>query len=1052
MGVSPVTGASHGGRVGVPVPRPDVDVEALRRALARHVQGEVRFADGDRALYATDASNYREVPVGVVVPRSVDDIIATVGVARAHGVPILTRGGGTALAGQTCNAALLLDASKYVNRVLEVDAANRRARVEPGLVLDELRKATAPHGLTFGPDPATHSRCTLGGMIGNNSCGVHSVMAEFYGPGAHTMHQVESLDVLTYDGTRLTVGPTSDIELARLVREGGRRGEIYAALARLRDRYADEIRRRWPKGLVRRASGYNLDQLLPEHGFHVARALVGTESTCVTVLGATVTLIEAQPHRALLVLGYPTVEQAGHDVPRMRELKPVALEGMDDLLVTQMRENHIHVDALQLMPSGHGFLLVEFGGRTADEARERAERARAEIARRPDTPDLRLYDDAERQQKIWEVREAGLGATAFVPGQPDAWPGWEDASVPPERVGEYLRDFRALLDRYGLHCALYGHFGQGCVHCRISFDLYSAQGVAAYAAFTREAAELACGKYGGSLSGEHGDGQARADLLPIMFGETLVQAFAEFKAIWDPDGRMNPGKVVRPHGRTDDLRLGPHYEPAQPVTHFAYPQDRGSFARATLRCVGVGLCRRHEGGTMCPSYMVTREERHSTRGRTHLLFEMLQGQVVRDGWKSEAVKEALDLCLACKGCKGDCPVHVDVATYKAEFLSHYYDGRLRPRHAYAFGLIDRWSRLASHLPRLANLATHAPGLERLAKWAADVAPQRTIPRFAPRPFTRWYRARHARPPEAPARRVLLWPDTFNNHFFPGTLAAAAEVLTHAGYAVVLPPEGLCCGRPLYDYGMLDRAKRYLRRVLRALREEIERGTPLVGLEPSCVSVFRDELRDLFPHDEDAKRLGAQARTLGELLQARCEDGWQPPRLEAAALLHGHCHHKSVLTFTGERQVLEAMGLDVDAPETGCCGMAGAFGFERAHYDVAIAAGERVLLPAVRQAGRDTLVVADGFSCREQVAQTTDRRALHLAEVLQLALRGDAWRRGEPPEAASARCVPRELAWPPGGHADGHADGHDHRRHDGPADGGTGGAAGEPTTSRERTHA
>ncbi|HEX6630231.1 MAG TPA: FAD-binding and (Fe-S)-binding domain-containing protein [Gemmatimonadaceae bacterium] len=1012
MGVSQVTGASHGGRLGVPVPRPpDVDVEALRRALAKHVRGEVRFADGDRALYATDASNYREPPVGVVVPRDVDDIVATLGVARAHGVPVLTRGGGTGLAGQTCNAALLLDASKYVNRVLEVDAANRRARVEPGLVLDELRGATAPHGLTFGPDPATHSRCTLGGMIGNNSCGVHSVMAEFYGPGAHTMHQVQTLDVLTYDGTRLTVGPTSDIELARIIREGGRRGEIYAALARLRDRHADEIRRRWPTQLVRRASGYNLDQLLPEHGFDVARALVGTESTCVTVLGATVTLIEAQPHRALLVLGYPTVEAAGHDVPRMRGLKPVALEGMDDLLVKQMRENHIHVDALQLMPSGHGFLLVEFGGTTPDEARDRAERARAEITRLPNTPDMRLYCDHERQQKIWEVREAGLGATAFVPGQPDAWPGWEDASVPVDRVGEYLHDFRALLDRYGLQCALYGHFGQGCIHCRISFDLYTAQGVAAYAAFTHDAAELACGKYGGSLSGEHGDGQARADLLPIMFGDALVEAFGEFKAIWDPDDRMNPGKVVMPHGRTDDLRLGPRYEPAQPVTHFAYPQDQGSFARATLRCVGVGLCRRHEGGTMCPSYMVTREEKHATRGRTHLLFEMLQGQLVGDGWKSEAVKESLDLCLACKGCKGDCPVHVDVATYKAEFLSHYYEGRLRPRHAYAFGLINRWARLASHVPRLANLATHAPGLVGIARWAAGVSPQRTIPRFAPRRFSSWYRAQHARPAGVPARRVLLWPDTFNDHFFPGTLAAAAEVLQHAGYEVVLPPDGLCCGRPLYDYGMLDRAKDYLRRVLRALRDEIARGTPLVGLEPSCVSVFRDELGNLFPRDEDARRLGAQARTLGELLGDRCDDGWRPPALEAGALLHGHCHHKAIMKLDGERAVLDAMGLEVAAPETGCCGMAGAFGFEREHYDVSIAVGERVLLPAVRQAGRETLIVADGFSCREQVAQTTDRRALHLAEVLQLALRGrDAWPRGERPETASARCVPPELAW------------------------------------------
>ncbi len=988
------------------VPTEPVDVKALEADLRAALSGEVRFDDGDRALWATDASNYRQIPIGVVLPRDVDDVVRAVAIAREHRVPILPRGGGTSLAGQCTNVALVLDFSKYLRGVLEIDPVRRRARVLAGTILDELRDAAEPHGLTFGPDPATHNRCTIGGMIGNNSCGSHSMLAEFYGPGALTSDNVEALEILTPDGLRMRVGETPPDELQRILAEGGRRAEIYAALVRLRDRYADRIRERFPR-LLRAVSGYNLPALLPENGFHVARALVGSEGTCVTILDATLALVPSPRARVLLVLGYSSVYEAADHIPELREFRPIALEGIDDLLVLYLKKKGLHAADIALLPQGAGWLMAEFGGETPEEAYARAAAARAALESTSNPPAMRIVDDPAEQHKLWVVRESGLGATAFVPGEPVTWEGWEDSAVPVEHLGSYLRDFRRLLQRFGYRGALYGHFGQGCVHTRIDFDLESAAGIDKYREFTREAAEIVT-RYGGSLSGEHGDGQSRGDLLPIMFGDELMQAFREFKAIWDPDGRMNPGKLIDAYPRDKNLRLGADYRPATPRTHFRFPHDDGSFARATLRCVGVGECRRLGGGTMCPSYMVLKEEKHTTRGRAHLLFEMLQGETIREGWRSEEVKESLDLCLACKGCKDECPVSVDVATYKAEFFSHYYEGRVRPRSAYAFGLIMHWARAAAKAPGLANLLTQTPGLRGVARWAAGMTPERPIPRFARQTFKAWWRRRRGsrRPTGAP--RVLLWPDTFNDHFFPRTLAAGAEVLEDAGFDVIVPEPFLCCGRPLYDFGFLEQAKHRLREVIAKLRPEIEAGTPLVGLEPSCVSVFRDELTNLFPDDPDAIRLARQTHTLAEFL-VRHASGYSPPRLEGKAVVHGHCHHKAVLGFRADEEILGRMGLDCHVLDSGCCGLAGSFGFEKGEkYDVSMAAGERVLFPAVRAASDDTLIISDGFSCREQIAHGTDRRALHLAEVLQLALHRRHIRPGLRPELQHGQVAPREL--------------------------------------------
>lgn len=955
----------------------DVDVAGLAAALRARVRGEVRFTDGDRALYATDASNYRQIPIGVVLPADADDVVATVAVARTFGAPIVSRGGGTSLAGETCNAAVVIDMSKYMNRIIDIDWNLKRARVQPGCVLDDLRNAAEARNYTFGPDPATHNRNTLGGMIGNNSCGMHAQMA------GKVEENTDELDILLYEGLRLTVGPTTEEQLERIIAEGGRRGEIYARLKALRDKYGDLIRKRFPD-IPRLVSGYPLHQLLPEHGFNVGRALVGTENTCVTVLEATLRLVPSPPCRTMAVFGFADIFTAGDHVTFCNEHKPIALEGIDSSMFSYMHDKGMSTSGRKMFPNGGAWLVVEFGGDSKEDADRQARGLMDAFKRTEHPPSMKLFDEEHEEKLLWQIRESGLGSTSKIPREPDFYPGWEDSAVAPKDVGNYLRDLQKLFDKYCYTASLYGHFGQGCIHCSIDFDLFTAEGIESWKRFLNEAAHLVT-RYGGSLSGEHGDGQARGSLLPIMFGDELVEAFREFKAIWDPAGKMNPGKVVDAYPVDVNLRWGTHYDPWEPKTHFSFLEDRGSFAYAANRCVGTGKCRKHDAGTMCPSYMVTREEKDSTRGRARLLFEMLQGDPLHDGWHNEAVKDALDLCLACKGCRGECPVNVDMATYKAEFLSHYYEGRRRPIAAYAFGLMYWWSRVAERFPGVVNFITQTPGLRDIAKALATVAPQRRIPMFAPQTFKAWWSRRGVR--NAGKTQVVLWADTWNNHFHPTTAQAAVEVLEAAGFQVVVPPQSLCCGRPLYDYGMLDLARPLLEQILETLKPYIEAGTYVVGLEPSCVSVFRDEMVDILAGREDAVRLKEHTLLLSEFLVQHAPD-FAVPQLQGKAIVHGHCHQKSVLDFSAEETLLQKLGLEYEIPDTGCCGMAGAFGFEAGdHYDVSVACGERVLLPKVRDADERTLIIANGFSCREQIAQTTERQGLHLAQVLAMAFSG-----------------------------------------------------------------
>ena len=967
----------------------------LESKLKNSIKGDVLFDRGARALYATDASSYRQLPVGVILPRDAQDVEKALADCRALGAAVLPRGGGTSLAGQCANVAVVFDFSRYMNGLTALHPEKKLAVVQPGIVLDRLRDAAEKYHLTYGPDPATHSRCTLGGMIGNNSCGVHGLMA------GKVVDNVESLDVVLYDGTRMKVGRASDAEIESIIRAGGRRGEIYGGLKRIRDRYANLVRERFPK-IPRRVSGYNLDELLPENGFNVARALVGTEGTCATILSATLNLTESPQHRVLTVLAFDDAFAAADAVPAALEHKPIGLEGFDKMLVDFMRRKGLASSQLQKLPQGQNFLLVEMGADSPEEAKDKAKKIVEASQSWPVKPITHICSP-EEAESVWYVRESALGAVVFVPGEPDRFEGWEDSAVPPEKLGAYLRDILRLMSEYGYSTPLYGHYGQGCVHMRVNFDTRSEKGLRDFREFLERATDVVL-KYGGSLSGEHGDGQARAAMLPKMFGPELVEAFREFKMLWDPDNRMNPGKLsdaVRVYDPIENLRKGiqsksslnPAQSPDRPhqgvddfKPHFAFAKDGGSMERATERCVGVGACRKTSGGVMCPSYRGTDEEKHSTRGRAHLLWEMLAGSLRTEGFKSEAVHEALDFCLSCKACKTECPVQVDMAQYKAEFLAQHYKGRMHPLQHYVFGFADKMARLGAIASGMTNLILTGSMTSPIVKKIVGVAPERELPRLAARSFQKLRSSGGLnglkRKTDSARQRVLLWTDTWNNYYHPNTLTAAETVLTEAGFTVGIPNGHICCGRPLYDFGFLDEARSYLSKVLDRMGHQIDEQMPVIFLEPSCASVFKDEMLEFFPDDARAQQLSRQVWLLADFLAEEAPD-WVPGRLEGArVMVHGHCHHKAV--FGGpasEIALLRRAGANVEAIKAGCCGMAGPFGFEAEKYEVSRRIANDGLMPAVESAGSATVLVADGFSCREQIQQLGQKQAVHFAELL-----------------------------------------------------------------------
>jgi FAD/FMN-containing dehydrogenase/Fe-S oxidoreductase len=959
-------------------------------ALRRAVSGEVRFDDGTRAAYTTDSSNYRHVPIGVVYPRNQDDVVAALRVCAAHGTPVLARGAGTSLAGQACNAAVVLDTSRHMTKILGIDPEARTARVQPGVVLDDLRRAAEAHGLTFGPDPATHAWCTLGGMIGNNSCGSHALSA------GKTVDNVERLRVVLYGGETIEVGSYDDDRACeRAIAAGGRLGEVLVGLRKLTARYGEQIRAGYPD-VPRRVSGYNLDELLPERGFHVARALVGSEGTCAVVSEATVRLSVSPRHRRLIVVGYPDILAAADAVPSLLCHPLLALEGFDITLTDQMRARPLNVEHLQLLPDGRGWLLAELGSNDRAEADVLAEAFLADL---PREATWRRYDDAVKQASIWLVRESGLGATAITVDGTHTREGWEDAAVAPEKLGAYLRAITRLWTEFGYSGAWYGHFGQGCVHTRNDFDFSSDKGLRSFRAYVERAADLVV-SLGGSLSGEHGDGQARGELLGRMYGRELLQAFREFKAVFDPGGHMNPGKLIDARPLDTDLRYGPSYRHRDlPRSRLRLNVDGTSLQAAAERCVGVGRCRRDDGGTMCPSYRVTRDERHSTRGRANLLIELFQGEVTPASWRNRAVREALDLCLSCKGCVVDCPTHVDMASYKAEFLFHHYRGRLRPRSMYVVGLAPWALRWGTRSPLVVNALLGARGLGDLVRSAGGVTTKRPAPRLAAKAFRRGrVAAEHRDDREA---SVVVWPDTFTNAFRPEVAADLVALLEAAGERVAIPSRWACCGRTLYDGGMLSLAQRALKNLLDVLDPWVSRGIPVVVPEPSCLSAFRDELPALMWRDPRAARLASLARSPAEFLltapglrallaegglaEGSGGGGSQDPQGGESSrrriVVHPHCQGRAAGLAEADRALLERFGLAPEITDAGCCGLAGAFGYSRDHEAISRRIGEEQWLPRLRAAVHpgDELVM-DGFSCTMQLEHLSELKSTALVSL------------------------------------------------------------------------
>ncbi|MDX6248505.1 MAG: hypothetical protein QOF10_1865 [Kribbellaceae bacterium] len=954
---------------------PEYDVGRLAGELQRELRGVVAADAGSRALYAVDGSNYRVMPELVVVPADREDLAAAVALVAGAGAPVTLRGGGTSMAGNAIGG-VVIDASRHVNRILDLDAEARQAIVEPGVVLTDLLAAAKPFGLAFGADPSSGSRATLGGMIANNACGAHSVA------WGTTADNLRSLDLILADGTTLTVETpgTEETALRRAAGAGrpGREGELHRALQAFVDRNELLISRRFGQ-FSRQISGYALHRLLPENGYDVARLLCGSEGGFAATLQATVALTPLPAAKVLCVLGFGDSITSADCVPVVLRHRPLTMESINSDLVERLPAEVRDAAVRAGLPAGRAWLLVELGGSDQASAAIAAEKMLEELRDSGSPATASLVTEPAAQGVLWRCRTDAAGLATRRADGAEAWGGWEDAAVPPERLGAYLRGLDEVLARHGLSGASYGHFGEGCMHMRIDFDLLSRRGVATYREFVEQATDLVV-ELGGSVSGEHGDGRARSELLSRMYGADGVRLFAELKQIWDPTGVMNPGMIVDPPRLDADIRHDGPAKDRKLLTVFSYENDNHDFAQAQRRCVGIGKCRQSSGGVMCPSYQVTREELHSTRGRAHLLWEMLEGDVVTDGWRSTEVRDALDLCLSCKGCLSDCPVNVDMATYKAEFTHHHYARRpwARPLSHWSMGWLPLWSRLAARAPRLANRFS---GLK-LVKRLGGIATERDVPEFATQTFTDWFVARSK---QSKGRRgsVVLWPDTFTNHLSPEVGRAAVEVLEAAGFDVVLPDKPVCCGLTWISTGQLGVAKRVIERSLAILAPHLAAGTPIVGLEPSCTAALRQDAPDLLAGNPLATAAASSTYTFAEFLS---QSDWEPPQVGGEALVQTHCHQHAVLGFDADKALMAAAGINASIPDSGCCGLAGNFGFERDHYAISKSIGERVLLPAVRAASPATAVIADGFSCRTQIAHGTTRRATHLAELLAATLR------------------------------------------------------------------
>jgi len=958
------------------------ELNSFSAQLSDAISGTCDFSAAGVAMYTSDASNYRQIPLGVVYPRNSEDIKIAVQLCQQHGHAVLMRGGGTSQNGQCVNKAIVMDCSRFMTRVLDIDVEKRTALIEPGVVCDALKASAQEHGLTFGPDPATHSRCTLGGMIGNNSCGPHSMLA------GKTVENVHELEILTTDGHSFWVGPTDDETFAAIVNAGGKRAEIYTRLKSLVDRHADEIRRKYPT-IKRRVSGYNLDQLLPENNFNVARALVGTEGTCVSILRAKVRLIENPDHVRLVVLGFKDIFSAGDAVPHILPFSPIAMEGLDWNIVGGLNDRNLRQREVGLLPEGRAWLLIELAANTPNAVDDSVDRFTAAMQNNDLVSSVFKVSKPTDEKALWSIREQGASATSLAlnPSDIDPIVGWEDTAVDPLQLGDYLRALYKLVDHYEYKTSLYGHFGDGCIHARMTFDTRTPAGVAKWRQFSQEIAKLVV-QFGGSLSGEHGDGQAKAEFLPIMFGETLIGAFNEFKSIWDPGGHMNPRKVVDPYLMDENLRYGPDYQTPTISSTLHFADDAQGFGRATERCIGMGKCR-SASGTMCPSYQATGEERYSTRGRAHLLHELLRGEVIQDAWDNTDIADSLEHCLSCKACKSSCPTKVDMAAYKAEFMQNHYAGkRRRPLHHFVFGFVGIWLPFAARISKVSNFMLHGI-IGNAIRSKLSIDKEKSLPTIAAQTFASWakHNASHSdkhffwhgsatHPP------VVLWADTVNAHYSPHLLQSAVNILTQSQHRVAIAKAHFCCGRPLYEFGFLKQAKKQLNTIVNQFCPNLPSDASIVVIEPSCLSVFKDEIMKLFPDNETAIDLSARTLSVAQFLH---QQGMKPTRRLKAGLVHTHCHENSLQADSADSEMLRSCFESIVEPEPGCCGMAGSFGLHEKTQKIGNTLFQTSLGPAIDRSNADTLIVSNGFSCRSQITDCTQKRAYHFVEILEKCL-------------------------------------------------------------------
>ncbi len=958
------------------------ELESFQSKLLNILDGECDFSSAGIALYTSDASNYRQVPLGVVFPKTIEDIVNVTRLCQSYALPVLMRGAGTSQNGQCVNEAIILDCSRHLDRVRKIDVESRSALVDPGVICDSLKAAAESYGLTFGPDPGTHSRCTLGGMIGNNSCGPHSMLA------GKTVENVLELEILTSDGVRFWVGPTTDDEYQSIISKGGRRAQIYQELKSIRDKYAKLIRQRYPE-IKRRVSGFNLDQLLPENGFNVARALVGSEGTCVTVLQARVKLIDNPLYTRLVVLGFKDIFTAGDSVPEIMPFSPIAMEGLDWAIIGGLLDRNLKQKEIALLPDGQAWLMVELAASSADKLEQLCEQFESAMQDSNRVQSVLQVADKADTAAIWSIREQGASATAMSlhPGDPDPIVGWEDTAVDPMQLGNYLREFSALIESYGYSSSLYGHFGDGCIHARITFDTRSTEGIKQWRKFSLEIAELVV-RYGGSLSGEHGDGQAKGEFLPVMFGSDLMEAFRRFKQIWDPEQRMNPGKLIDAYKMDENLRYSPDYQLPTIDTTLQFKDDIGGFARATERCIGMGKCRAHSGG-MCPSYQATREERYSTRGRAHLLHEMLRGEVIHDGWDNSDIADSLEHCLSCKACKSECPTQVDIASYKAEFMAAHYTNKRRPLNHYLFANIGSFLPWLSKASWLAN-SVQSGITGKLTKKILGLSDAKGLPKLAHHSFTHWV-AKHADRQdenfhwfgEQNKPTVVLWADSVNNHYRPQLLKSAINVLLQSDCQVAVAREHFCCGRPLYEYGFLEQAVKQLSSIIDGFYANLPEDCPVIVLEPSCLSVFKDELLKAFPGDSRAIDLSNKAKTVTGFLT---EKNISPAKQLKNGIMHLHCHDKSLTISSQEKEWMGKCFEHLQEPESGCCGMAGTYGIKKKTRSIGQYLFERNLKPAIIEAKNDRVIVANGFSCYEQIVDgCKEKKVLHPVEIIEMCL-------------------------------------------------------------------